>query len=104
MPPKEKCFTVANEATEQIARYFDSDGVKPHVERLLNTWNDAELLGSVLADQLREFAEEQMTKANINASLDEVDWNELADHYAETVGVDEDELQRRYEKYRNGDG
>lgn len=93
---------MANEATEQVARYFDSDGVRPHIEELCETWNASELLGIDLADQLRDFLREQAAKADIDASLDEVDWNYLAEHYASSIcGIDEEELTRRRTKYEN---
>lgn len=87
-------------ATEQVARYFAMESVRPHLVRLIRSWNTAELLGTDLANDLRDLVREQADKANIDVPLDEVDWNELAERYARDIcGVDDDELERRLEKY-----
>ena len=97
---KEGSFGMISNATEQVASWFESNGVRAQLEKLVHAWDAYDLLGIDLADQLRQMVEKQATKAGIDAPLDDVDWSLLAERYAEEIaGVDEAELIRRREKH-----
>lgn len=93
---------MTSETAEQVARWLASDGVRPDIERLVNAWNEHELLGIDLADQIRELVTGQASKVGVDPSAleSEVDWSELAEDLAQDIcGVDEAELIRRRERF-----
>ena len=90
----------ATAATAQVATYLDREDVQPQLLRLVAVWNDLELLGVDLADQI-----EKMVRNTAGAGLElgDVDWNQLAEHYAlQIAAVDEAELTRRRVKLSQG--
>lgn len=85
-------------ATQQAKAYFERDDIKPHLISLVQAWDTNELLGSDLADQLRGLYEENV---KTDGEVAMIDWNELAEVFAEEVtGVTEEELTRRREHYQ----
>lgn len=91
-----------NEATQAVRAYFERSEVKPQLEVLCREWNEHELLGIDLADSLRRVFEEVAKESPTTSpfSLDEVDWNQLAEIFAyEICGITEDDLIRRREQY-----
>lgn len=93
--------TVTATATQAVAEWFESAEMKPQLDTLVQAWNVHDLLGIDLADQLREVVTAQLHKANLGrVSLGDVDWNFLAEKYADEIcGVDEDELLRRLKRH-----
>lgn len=86
----------ASASTAQVARWLESVEVKPHLERLVSEWNALELLGIDLADQIRQMAETSIKHPDPVIDFNDVNWAELAEHYAsEICGVNEEELTRR---------
>ncbi len=84
-----------NPETEAVADYLESPAMKQSLVRLVNDWNDLELLGIDLADQIQKMTTMHQP---VGVDLQHVDWNQLADHYAEKIAaVGEDELTRRRE-------
>jgi hypothetical protein len=89
---------MTNHETQQVASWLEGPEVRPGLELLVRSWNDHELLGIDLADQLRELVTKQASKVSLERNLIAVDWAQLAEKYAEEiVQVDEDELIRRRE-------
>lgn len=81
--------------TERVADWLSSPSVYPGFEKIVHAWNDSELLGIDLADEIESLARSNQ-KGSSDLDLSKVDWNELAEHYAQEIcGVDEDELIRR---------
>lgn len=101
VPTEEGLSNLASNVTEQVAQWFESDQMRPHLETLVQAWNTAELLSIDLADQLRKLLETSAARGGVEVSdLDSVNWSLLAEKYAEDIcGVSRDELVARHEKY-----
>lgn len=86
--------------TETVSRWLESPENRPQVEKLVLKWNELQLLGIDLADQLHELARTRFERngKRPDYDLNEVDWSYLAENYAlEICGVTEEELTRRRE-------
>lgn len=83
----------ATAETEAVYRLLEQAEVKSEIETLVLSWNEHELLGINLADDLQELVTRMLAKVN---------WSQLAEHYAkEIAGFDEDELTRRHDSYKD---
>lgn len=93
MSPRNDAETLDDE-TKLVARWLEAAPVRPAVVRLTRVWDDLDLLGIDLADQLEALVRGRQRHAPINFDL--VDWGLLAERYAyEICGVTEEELTRR---------
>ena len=82
-----------NTHTAEMFEVLTSKEMLPKTTELVGAWNELELLGIDLADQLEKLMAGK-------TQYDDINWSEIAEQLAlQLVGVNEDELIRRRKRY-----